>query len=88
MPQLRLRWHYRSRYEQLIAFSNKNFYDNSLITFPSSCVDAQGIGVDYYHVDGTFDRKSHTNRAEAEFVVDLIYQNIKKYPNHRQDFSV
>lgn len=81
MPQLRLCWHYRSRYEQLIAFSNKNFYDNSLITFPSSCVDAQGIGVDYYHVDGTFDRKSHTNRAEAEFVVDLIYQNIKKYPD-------
>ena len=35
MRQLRLRWHYRSRYEQLITFSNKNFYDNDLITFPS-----------------------------------------------------
>lgn len=81
MPQLRLLWHYRSRYEQLIAFSNKNFYDNTLITFPSSCVDAPGIGVDYYHVEGTFDRKSHTNRSEAEFVVNLIYQNIKKHPD-------
>ena len=81
MQQLRLRWHYRSRYEQLIAFSNKNFYDNDLVTFPSSQADAPGIGVDYYHVDGIFDRKSHTNRREAEFVVDLIYQNIKKYPN-------
>lgn len=80
MQQLRLRWHYRSRYEQLITFSNKNFYDSDLVTFPSSKTDAPGIGVDYYHVDGVFDRKSHTNRKEAEFIVDLIYQNIEKYP--------
>ena len=81
MQQLRLRWHYRSRYEQLITFSNKNFYDGDLVTFPSSKADAQGIGVDYYHVDGVFDRKAHTNRKEAEFIVDLIYENIEKYPN-------
>lgn len=81
MQQLRLRWHYRSRYEQLITFSNKNFYDSDLVTFPSSKVDAPGIGVDYYHVNGIFDRKAHTNRKEAEFIVNLIYQNIEKYPN-------
>ncbi len=81
MQQLRLRWHYRSRYEQLIAFSNKNFYDSDLVTFPSSKVDAPGIGVDYYHVEGIFDRKAHINHKEAEFVVDLIYKNIDKYPN-------
>lgn len=80
MQQLRLCWHYRSRYEQLIAFSNKNFYDGDLVTFPSSKADAPGIGVDYFHVDGVFDRKTHTNRQEAEFVVDLIYRNIEKYP--------
>ena len=81
MRQLRLRWHYRSRYEQLITFSNKNFYDNDLVTFPSSKADAPGIGVDYFHVDGIFDRKTHTNRKEAEFIVDLIYRNIEAYPN-------
>lgn len=81
MQQIRLRWHYRSRYEQLIAFSNQNFYDNDLVTFPSSKADAPGIGVDYYHIDGIFDRRAHTNRAEAEFVVDLIYRNIEVYPN-------
>ncbi len=80
-PQRRLKWHYRSRYEQLITFSNKNFYENSLITFPSSVIDHKGIGVDYYYVDGLFDRKSHSNRVEAEFVVDLIYKNIDEYPN-------
>jgi very-short-patch-repair endonuclease len=82
MQQLRLCWHYRSRYEQLIAFSNKNFYDNTLITFPSAKKDAPGIGVDYFNVEGgVFDRKSHTNRIEAEYVVDLVYANIEKYPN-------
>lgn len=77
----RLAWHYRSRYEQLIAFSNLNFYNNNLVTFPSSSTDHKGIGVDYYYVEGVFDRKNKTNRKEAEFVVDLIYQNIKEFPN-------
>ena len=81
LPQLRLKWHYRSRYEQLISFSNKNFYDNTLVTFPSSTIDHEGIGVDYYHVDGVFDRTSRTNRSEAEFIVDLVYKNIDKYPD-------
>lgn len=81
MKSLRLRWHYRSRSEQLIAFSNKNFYDGDLVTFPSSKADAPGIGVDYYHVDGMFNRKSRTNRKEAERVVDLIYRHIEEYPN-------
>ncbi len=76
----RLAWHYRSHYEQLIAFSNLNFYNNKLVTFPSSSTDHKGIGVDFYYVDGIFDRKSKTNRAEAEFIVDLIYQNIEEHP--------
>lgn len=77
----RLAWHYRSHYEQLIAFSNLNFYNNHLVTFPSSASDRKGIGVDYYYVDGVFDRKSKTNRAEAQFIVDLIYKNINEHPN-------
>ena len=79
-PQKRLKWHYRSRYEQLISFSNKNFYDNDLVTFPSSKKDDTGIGVDYIYVDGVFDRKSKTNQKEAERIVDLVFENIEKYP--------
>ena len=81
MQQLRLRWHYRSRYEQLIAFSNKNFYEGELITFPASKADAPGVGIDYYHANSVFERKTHTNRKEAEFIVELIYQNIDKFPD-------
>ena len=81
LPQRRLKWHYRSRYEQLISFSNKNFYDNDLITFPSSKTDKAGIGVDFVYVNGTFDRKTKTNRAEAEKIVDMVFEHIENYPN-------
>lgn len=80
MPQFRLKWHYRSHYEQLISFSNRNFYDNDLVTFPSSENDREGIGVDYYYVEGAFDRTSKTNRKEADFIVDLVYKNIENHP--------
>ncbi|MDE7348761.1 MAG: DUF4011 domain-containing protein [Clostridia bacterium] len=82
LPQLRLKWHYRSRYESLIEFSNKNFYEADLVTFPSSKIDRDGIGVDFKYVEGgTFDHKTRTNRAEAEYIVDLIFENIEKYPD-------
>ena len=80
LPHRQLSWHYRSRFEQLIAFSNKNFYDNTLITFPSAKADKTGVGVDYFPVDGLFDHRSRTNRAEAEFVVELIYRNADIFP--------
>ena len=81
MNQQRLRWHYRSRFEELIAFSNKNYYDNDLTTFPSSVANSEGVGIDYYYVEnGRFDRKSKNNRIEAEFIVDLVFENIEKYP--------
>ncbi|WP_269148824.1 DEAD/DEAH box helicase [Kyrpidia spormannii] len=35
MPQGFLLWHYRSRREGLISFSNRHYYDNKLLTFPS-----------------------------------------------------
>ena len=70
-PQIRLKWHYRSRYEQLISFSNKNFYDNDLITFPSVKTDRPWIGVDYHYVDGTFDHRSKANRKEPFFIKNL-----------------
>ena len=35
LPRIRLCYHYRSKHESLISFSNENFYKNSLYTFPS-----------------------------------------------------
>lgn len=81
LPQKRLGWHYRSKYEQLIAFSNMNFYDNGLITFPSAKSDQPWRGVDFHYCDGgVFDHKSKNNRVEAEAVVELIFENLEKHP--------
>lgn len=71
MPQTHLLWHYRSRHESLIAFSNSRFYENKLFTFPS--VNDRESKVNLIHIDGVFDRgKTRQNRAEAEAVVEEI----------------
>ncbi len=80
-PQLSLKWHYRSRYESLIAFSNNNFYGGTLITFPSVTRDREGVGVDYCYVeDGVFNRKTHQNAKEASRVLDMVYREISEHP--------
>ena len=76
MPQSHLLWHYRSRHESLIAFSNSQFYENKLLTFPS--VNDRESKVRLIHVDGVFDRgKTRTNKAEAEAVVAEIKRRYK-----------
>ena len=54
MPSRHLTWHYRSRHESLIAFSNRHFYENRLYTFPS--VNDRESKVSLVSVEGTFDR--------------------------------
>jgi len=71
MSQSHLLWHYRSRHESLIAFSNSQFYENKLFTFPS--VNDRASKVRLVRIDGTFDRgKSRTNKEEARAVVEEI----------------
>ncbi|MBQ6568645.1 MAG: DUF3320 domain-containing protein [Clostridia bacterium] len=71
MPSTHLLWHYRSRHESLIAFSNSRFYENKLYTFPS--VNERESKVSFVHIEGCFDRgKTRQNRAEAEAVIEEI----------------
>lgn len=77
-----LRWHYRSKRESLIAFSNYRFYDSKLITFPSTQVDDFGQGIEYIYVpDGIYDRGGkRNNRPEAVVAVDRIFDHFRKSP--------
>ncbi|TPI28316.1 DUF3320 domain-containing protein [Mesorhizobium sp. B3-2-1] len=64
-----LRWHYRSRSESLIAFSNYHYYSNRLVTFPSPAVNDRAVRL-HRVPDGVYDRgKSRTNKIEAMAVV-------------------
>lgn len=82
LPTLTLRWHYRSRYEHLIMFSNNEFYGNKLMTFPTQTHSMKNSGVEFiYTPDGMYDRgKSRRNKKEAEKVVDLIFEHIHESP--------
>jgi superfamily I DNA and/or RNA helicase len=76
-PELLLRWHYRSRSESLIAFSNHHIYRNRLHTFPSSDTNDSKVGLNVIS-DSFYDRgKSKTNRKEAEAVVKEIFRRLK-----------
>src|SRR5690606_34510013 len=69
IPVRDLRWHYRSRSESLIAFSNHHYYQNRLVTFPSPLVEDRAVRL-HKVPNGVYDRgKSRTNRIEAEAVV-------------------
>lgn len=74
LPRLHLDWHYRSRHESLIAFSNHHYYKNRLLTFPSPDARGPGLGVRCVRVAGVYDRAgSQQNRIEAEaLVADVV----------------
>lgn len=69
---IHLRWHYRSRHESLIAFSNRHYYDSGLYTFPTAAPAGDDLGVHFRLVkEGVYDRaKKRTNPAEARALVD------------------
>ena len=54
LPEKTLRWHYRSKHESLIAFSNANIYNNAMITFPSNIDKMKDNGVEYVYVENGF----------------------------------
>ena len=75
LPSVHLKWHYRSRHESLIAFSNANYYENSLLTFPSN--DDISTRVTFRSVDGVYDRgRTRTNEAEAEAVAEEVRRRL------------
>lgn len=83
LPERSLRWHYRSRHEHLIAFSNIKIYNNSMITFPSSVEKVADYGVEYIYVsNGVYDRGGKRNNIiEAKKVADLVFEHYRKFPN-------
>ena len=79
LPVHSLRWHYRSRHESLIAFSNWAYYQNGLITFPSPVTEDRAVS--FRHIaDGVYDRgKSRTNRQEARAIAREVTARLKQW---------
>ncbi|WP_193222345.1 DUF4011 domain-containing anti-phage protein Hhe [Alkalilimnicola sp. S0819] len=71
----RLRWHYRSQHESLIAFSNRQFYDGDLVLFPSPHSASRDHGVKFVRVKrGRF--VNRRNLEEAQAVAEAVRSHL------------
>lgn len=87
MPQEHLLWHYRSRHESLIAYSNMKYYENKLYTFPSP--NDLKSEVIYVPVEGVYDRsKTKQNRAEAEKIVEEVVRRLRDPELQKESIGV
>ena len=75
IPSRYLTWHYRSKHESLIAFSNSQYYDGKLYTFPS--IDDRASKVTYVPVNGVYDKgRTRSNIAEAQAIVKEVLRRL------------
>lgn len=71
----RLRWHYRSKHQDLIAFSNSAFYDSNLVIYPSPHSASAEFGIRNTRVPhGRF--VDQRNTEEAEIIVKAIEHHV------------
>ncbi|MDY6090556.1 MAG: DUF4011 domain-containing protein [Bdellovibrionota bacterium] len=80
----RLKWHYRSRHESLIEFSNKFIYGNELVVFPSSSLytsdDYLKKGIEYIKVpNGYYTSNERVNKNEAKNIATYVRNFMLKY---------
>ncbi len=90
VPRQWLSWHYRSQDESLIAFSNAQYYENRLSSFPAPThgrpsSEPDGRGVSLVRVPGTFHRSGagrllRTNPIEAKAIVAEIRRRFDLVP--------
>lgn len=76
-----LRWHYRSRCESLIRFSNEQFYRRELVTFPAS--KPESFSIDLIRVNGVF--QARCNPAEASRIVEEAILFMRHYAGLEED---
>lgn len=78
-PRRRLRWHYRSQHESLIAFSNHSFYENNLVLFPSPHKHPERYGIQYSRIEsGCF--VNRRNMEEARIISEAVREHLGNHP--------
>lgn len=76
IPKRSLDWHYRSRHDSLIAFSNSRYYKNKLVTFPPP--QTRESAVEWKRVESVYAKGAgQTNAGEAKAIVDEAKQRLK-----------
>jgi very-short-patch-repair endonuclease len=82
LPTRNLSWHYRSRHESLIAFSNHRYYGGGLVTFPSPVTDDRAVS--FHLVKGRYEKGgARINQLEAQALVADLVRRLKQ-PGFRE----
>jgi hypothetical protein len=74
-----LNWHYRSRDEALISFSNRHIYDDRLVTFPGP---GGAEAISHVHVNQvpSSDGQEESSGGEVEKVVEMVLHHAQATP--------
>jgi hypothetical protein len=80
VPNVMLRWHYRSRHESLIATSNAEFYEGRLMVLPSPKARSDRLGLSLVPVAGEWQQGAGVNTKEAEAVAQAVMRHAKETP--------
>ncbi len=76
-----LQWHYRSRDDRLIAFSNKHIYGGSLTAFPGAIVSTPVAHCLVPFRPITSVSGTRSNPDEVEKVVELVFEHARVSPD-------
>lgn len=69
-PMRMLEVHYRSKHQSLIAYSNREFYGERLLVYPSPVLTDSEYGVSSHRIEGVYETGQGRNVPEAKAVVD------------------
>ncbi|MFS0658216.1 AAA domain-containing protein [Niallia alba] len=78
-PEKILQWHYRSKYEELINFSNHAFYNGHVQIAPNVAPLKNPPSISWKKVDGRWLNQS--NEVEALEVVRILKESLTKQPD-------
>ncbi|MCM3409550.1 AAA domain-containing protein [Metabacillus litoralis] len=78
LPEKMLQWHYRSKSEELINFSNHAYYNGNIQIAPNVEPLRQPAAIQWHKVDGRW--INQCNEVEAKAVVDLLKKTVLQHP--------
>ncbi len=79
LPTMEINWHYRSRHESLIAFSNHRYYKGGLVTFPSPVTDDRAVSFEFIK-NGVYEKGgARINQPEAKALVNELVNRLRDH---------
>ncbi|MBI5532343.1 MAG: DUF4011 domain-containing protein [Deltaproteobacteria bacterium] len=94
IPQQMLGWHYRSRHDALIDFSNRHYYGGRLHVFPAARQSVPDLGVKFHlvpegvYIGGDKGKFARTNPKEAEALVQHLVEELRSREPQDRSFGV